>query len=202
MPIHPKPSNKTFTTNFRNSTVTWSSSTSKKTTSNKTKSNSSDNNSDLKKNSNESKPSHSSLDILLKWSIKTMVLSLPQAEPITMSESSLLWTENNLRHPPVSPCIDTATQLSISSHPNLMPLSKWCKFRKNPMLPSLISVVVMSKNNKWDKPSNYHLPTLSFTHKSVLTHQKVSSCMAHQVQEKLWWLRPLLTIPLQLSSES
>lgn len=130
-----------------------------------------------------------------------MVWSHPQVEQITTLEFFPLWTEKNSNHPQVSPCTDTVIQLLISFHQNQMLPFKWCKSNKNPTLLLLISVVWMSKNNKWEKLLNSHLLILNFILKLVLILQKVSSCMDLLVQEKLWWPKPLLITQLQLSLE-
>lgn len=130
-----------------------------------------------------------------------MVWSHPQVEQITTLEFFPLWTEKNSNHPQVSPCTDTVIQLLISFHQNQMLPFKWCKSNKNPTLLLLISVVWMSKNNKWEKLLNFRSLILNFIRKSVSILQKVSSCTDLLVQEKLWWLKPLLITQLQLSLE-
>lgn len=131
-----------------------------------------------------------------------MVWSLLQEEPITTLESFPLWTEKNSNHRQVSPCTDIVIQLLIFFHQSQMLPFKWCKSNKNLTLLSLISVVWIPKNNKWDKQLNFHSLIQNFIHKSVLIHQRVFLCMDHLVQEKLWWPRQLQITQQRLLSES
>lgn len=176
--------------NSNSLTSTCNSSQSKRTTSRRIRSSSRDRNSDPRSSSRESRQSHLLSVISLRWSTKITAWLHPPAELTTMLEYCQLWTGKNSSHRQVSPCTDTVTLLSIFYPHNPMRPFKWCRSRKSLMSHSLISVVLTPRNRKWGKPLNCHWLILSFIRKSVLTLQRVYSCMDLQVQERPWWPRP------------
>lgn len=126
---------------------------------------------------------------------------LPPGELIIMLGFFPRLIAKNLRLPPVLLCIGIVILLLIYCHPSLMLPSRWCKSRKNLMLPLLILVGLILRNNKWEKQSSYHLPIQNSIPKLVLILQKVFLCTDLLEPVKLWWPKLLPTWQLPPLSE-